>query len=68
MNMLVYILKILIYEKNVLFFGYKTYKVQGVFLAHQQNINISTFTMVIYLSNKLFYTVVIFIIIVLKSF
>ena len=51
MNMLEYILKILICEKNVLFFGYKTYKVQGAFLALQQNINISTFTMVTYLSD-----------------
>ena len=51
MNMLEYILKVVIYEKNVLFFGYKTFKVQGLFLALQQNINISTFTMVTYLSD-----------------
>ena len=51
MDLLVYVLKVSIYEKNVLFFGYKTYKVQGVFLALQQNINISTFTMVTYLSD-----------------
>ena len=52
MDLLVYILKVSIYEKkNVLLFGYKTYKVQGIFLALQQNINISTFTMVIYLSD-----------------
>ena len=64
--MLVYILRASSYEKNVLFFVYKTYKVQGVFLALQQNINISTFTMVTYLLDKLIYAVVIFINLILK--